>query len=440
MYKSYSIEEVTPQNENQYLDGIANLENEVLNNMIQNGKDGQLFITGKEDIHEYIQSNNNHVVVAYRNIENNEKKAIAATYITEGQMAFTYNDLTKYFKLGDKFNKYIKDKYIDNKNYKSEIKRNYLRKIIAFRTVRDLCLNEFIDKEEYNKISNDSIKKNDKLMELIKEDYNNPESHFHEKSKLREYFNKQMSTYMKSIFENEEQYNDFYWINSSDLCNLIDVSKKNKIINDTVLESDINTYDKTLKYLKYIIYEQSKDLEIEKYYKANTNNTIELDTYITSPFERENGLARILVLEGLKIALGNQIKNSDDENVYLVSTLHRDNMSSKYVSEFFGLKDYLFVNRRNGRDREVHILKLEKANIPEYLETMEKKISVLYDYNSDKFNMNSKEKRKILKEQLDYEENEMDRLLKSEKKYPEYEERKTNKIKKLSEQIDLLER
>lgn len=50
----FKIKEVTRENENQYLDQIADLEKVVLEHMEQNGKIGQLFITGKDDIHEYI--------------------------------------------------------------------------------------------------------------------------------------------------------------------------------------------------------------------------------------------------------------------------------------------------------------------------------------------------------------------------------------------------
>ena len=48
------IIEVNVNNENKYLNQIANLEEQVLQNMEANGQIGQLFITGAEDISEYI--------------------------------------------------------------------------------------------------------------------------------------------------------------------------------------------------------------------------------------------------------------------------------------------------------------------------------------------------------------------------------------------------
>ena len=42
--------------------------------------------------------------------------------------------------------------------------------------------------------------------------------------------------------------------------------------------------------------------------------------------------------------------DESEQEIFLCSTLHRDNLSSKYVSEFFGLTDSLYVKRRDGRD------------------------------------------------------------------------------------------
>ena len=50
------IIEITKNNEKQYLEQIAELEQIVLEAMKKEGRDGQLFATGKEDISEYIHS------------------------------------------------------------------------------------------------------------------------------------------------------------------------------------------------------------------------------------------------------------------------------------------------------------------------------------------------------------------------------------------------
>ena len=107
--KSYKIVEVTKDNEEQYLDQIANLEVKVLDHMEEHGQIGQLFTTGKEDISSYIHSNSNSVIVAV----NNENRVVAVTYITQGQKPFTYNDITKYFKYSEEYKNYVRTLYPD---------------------------------------------------------------------------------------------------------------------------------------------------------------------------------------------------------------------------------------------------------------------------------------------------------------------------------------
>ena len=104
---NFKLEELTKDNEAQYLEQVANLEQVVMENMEARGQSGQLFPTGREDISAYAHSKENSVFVA---VDENGK-VIAATYITQGQQPFTYNDITKYFKYGDDYNQYVKNKY-----------------------------------------------------------------------------------------------------------------------------------------------------------------------------------------------------------------------------------------------------------------------------------------------------------------------------------------
>ena len=58
------ILELTKENESKYLDKIGELENLTLEVMKKEGREGQLFATGAEDISEYIHSDENTVIVA----------------------------------------------------------------------------------------------------------------------------------------------------------------------------------------------------------------------------------------------------------------------------------------------------------------------------------------------------------------------------------------
>lgn len=193
-----------------------------------------------------------------------------------------------------------------------------------------------------------------------------------------------------------------------------------------------------MSYQKYNIKDMSHCKNKSKYFNANTSNTIELDTYITHPNNRENGIARIVVLNGLKKSLNQVLKNEKNSEIFIASTLHQDNLSSKYVSEFFGLTDYIFVNRRTGRDRQVHLFGMKREDVPEYLKKMEKKIAVLYGYNPSKIDINDNEKLKIISEQLNYEINELQRLneiknLEKHQKFSGYIKVKKSKIEQLKE-------
>ncbi|MNL44826.1 hypothetical protein D3C87_1674260 [compost metagenome] len=94
----------------------------------------------------------------------------------------------------------------------------------------------------------------------------------------------------------------------------------------------------------------------------------------------------------------------------MCSTLHRENLSSKYVSEFFGLKDSIYVKRRQGRDREVHICKIDINEYEQYLNHMYEKLAVLYGYNPQNKIVSRDTTRSILEEQLAYEIQEINRL------------------------------
>ena len=429
----YKFIELTKDNEQQYLNKVVDLENYVLQHMEKQGKIGQLFTTGEEGIHEYVESNSNHVMIAVDS--ETCDKVLSAAYITQGQVPFTYNDITKYFKYGSDYQEYIKSKYTP-KEFEKNIKEVYIEKICAYRYARDCILqNDFsMDLKELYEDERNGL-----LLEKIEEERNNPENQFHEKSKIRENINIYMSQYMKKIKNDADRYEEFYWVDFNYLQNYYK-KKDQKQTSHNVYDSTTNAYDKILEYQKYKIYDKKHCKDISNYYTANTENTIELDTYITHPDNREAGVARILVLEGLKKSINNVLKSSKSNKIFIVSTLHEDNLSSKYVSEFFGLKDYLFVNRRKGRDRQVHICGIERDKIPEYLEQMEKKIAVLYDYNPNNIEISDEEQIDIFKEQLEYEKQQLNRLtnvkkIEDGKKYEGYINVKKSKVEILQGKI-----
>ncbi len=416
--KNYKILELTKDNKLKYLEQIAELEIMVLENMQKQGKIGQLFITGKQDIEQYVDSDENTVIVAV----NEQEQVVSAAYITQGQKPFTYNDITKYFKYGEKYNSYIKNNYSSELEYKKDMLDAYKLKLDAYKYSKEKVLNE---KENFKNI-----------MEFLTCELLDSKNQFHEKSVLRESLNTNMSTYVKELGNEKlcNLYEQFYWITSENIINEFgrnpnDYINKNSDVfeYDSFINSSKPEYNNLIKFNNLMFSEDSlehniilekgalqiyeePEFDLKEYYKANTENSIEIDTYITDPRQRNSGLARILVFEAIKNHIIKYFREKSGEQVFLCSTLHRENLSSKYVSEFFGLKDSLFVKRRQGRDREVHICKIEREKADKYLNKMENKLAVLYDYNPKNKTILNSERREILEEQLKIELDEINRI------------------------------
>ncbi len=209
-------------------------------------------------------------------------------------------------------------------------------------------------------------------------------------------------------------YDRFYWLSSEDISKIFNKEISNKSSTMEEYETLLNS-EKSQEYCEILqkgplkIFEEPQ-FNISKYYGANTSNSIELDTYITNPEFRQSGLARIIVYESLKNHIEKHFQDDKNSEIYLCSTLHRDNKSSKYVSEFFGLKDSLYVQRRSGRNREVHICKISKDEYKDYLEKMQDKLIVLYGYNPTNKKLSDNRKLEIIEEQLKYENRQVENL------------------------------
>lgn len=414
------IVELTKENESQYLDEIGELEELVLEAMKKEGREGQLFATGKEDISEYIHSVENTVIVAV-----DEKDILkGATYITQGQKPFTYNDITKYFKYGNKYHEYVKSQYKNEQEYRKDLLDMYQIKLKAFQYAKSKILSEHIQNKSFEEYLKNEVRENG----------------FHEKSELREKINRYMSEYIEKNYgkEIQQKYQQFYWTSVKDI-----EKEFGKQINTQ--NQNINEYEQMLEHSKLRIYEKPA-FDISKYYSSNTENAIELDTYITSPGNRSAGIARIIVFEGIKKHMEKHFENPENNEIFLCSTLHRDNLSSKYVSEFFGLTDSLYVNRRQGRDREVHICKIEREKAMEYINTISERLAVLYGYNPNNRSITKEIKEKVLNEQIQYEQREFKRLKKAKKTDKKFKginvkfiESKRRKIKRMKEELQNLE-
>ena len=395
------ILELTKENEEKYLDKVVQLEQDVLADMERHGKIGQLFITGKEDISDYVHSENNTVMIS---VDDNDE-VLSAVYITQGQKPFTYNDITKYFKVGEKYQAYVRRQYSEQA-YKQVTLESYEEKLKAYAYARKKILEEFPQFQNMTEFIESELKS---------------KNQFDEKSPLREKVNAYMAEYFMKKQETTENtdlmkpYEQFYWMTAEEIGKIYG----REIHLEELKNKDVLAYEKMMQLQKehqeiltkgkLKIYEEPT-FDEEQYYSANTGNSIEIDTYLNVQNKQNSGTARILVYEGIKKHIDRFFKNPQNKEIFLCSTLHRENLSSKYVSEFFGLKDSLFVKRRQGRDREVHITRIGREDVKKYLRNMEDKLNVLYGYNPSNKRLSAKRKQTILKEQLDYEKEEFKRL------------------------------
>lgn len=393
------IVELTKDNEEKYLDQIVELEQISLEAMKKEGREGQLFDTGREGISEYVHSNENSVIVA----TDENDKVEAVTYVTQGQSPFTYNDITKYFKYGEKYKQYVKSQYLSDRDYKKDLRNIYIIKIKAFEYAKRKILRQSGRSTENS------------LYGYLQQELEQNE--YHEKSELRENLNRYMSEYIIQNYGKEiaKKYEMFYWITLEDI--ETEFGKKNGEESSEIQDYE-NFMEEEKEYAELIhkgklkIHEEP-EFDETQYYTANTENAVELDTYLTNPHNRSVGLARIILYNGIQKHIEQFFKDPQNKEIFLCSTLHRDNLSSKYVSEFFGLKDSLYVNRRQGRDREVHICRIPREKAMEYLVDMYDRIAVLYGYNPNNKNIPNSRQLQVLQEQLEYEEKEKKRLVKA---------------------------
>ena len=393
------IIELTKDNEERYLDQIVDLEQISLETMKKEGREGQLFDTGREGISEYVHSQENSVIVA---VDENDKVE-AVTYVTQGQKPFTYNDITKYFKYGEKYRQYVKSQYVSPKDYQKDLRAIYIIKIKAYEYAKRKILRQ-------SQRNNESSLYGYLNQELEQNGY-------HEKSELRENLNKYMAEYIAQNYGKDiaRKYEMFYWITLKDIEEEFGPKRGTESPEMRDYEGFIEEekeYAELMHRGKLKIYEEP-NFDETQYYTANTENAVELDTYLTNPHNRSVGLARIILYNGIQKHIEQFFKDPQNKEIFLCSTLHRDNLSSKYVSEFFGLKDSLYVNRRQGRDREVHICRIPREKAMEYLVDMYDRIAVLYGYNPNNKNIPNSRQLQVLQEQLEYEEKEKKRLVKA---------------------------
>ena len=121
----------------QFAKEIEGLENYVSKKLYEIGEGEQFFTTGYDDIYDYIKDKDITVMVC----QNEKKKIIAASYITQGQGLYTYNDLSKYYKFNKEYIEYVKQKYEPKELYSIEYE-TYMKKVEGYKYAKGLIAKE----------------------------------------------------------------------------------------------------------------------------------------------------------------------------------------------------------------------------------------------------------------------------------------------------------
>lgn len=341
------IMEVTESNWLAYKNKMLELEDDVKSDMVQKGI-GNLFFTTGEDIQEYAEDPRHHVFV----LEDDLGNLVSQVYIigASSHIQGDYADLPKYFTMSDGFQTYLKeDVYSSEKEYRKAKNQVYTYKLKAFRYALQKIYGS-VDTKKFNNELNEALNSN---------------THFDERTKLRRDINRYMSKYIKKIGASE-LYRQFYYVESAE-------------VDDIIADEVVASYDEFLEASKINVYGNYLQ-DPSLYYKANVDNTIELDTYITDPNARQAGAAKILSFVGLSKTINEFFDKSKSDELYLSITLHKDNYLSENVAHFFGFQDYIDLERRSGIDRHVYMKLLTRSTYQDYLTELSKKISYFYNY------------------------------------------------------------
>lgn len=362
-----------------YAKEIEGLEKYISEDLYENGKGEIFFTTGYDDILSYIKDKD----VTVMECQDDDNKIISASYITQGQGLYTYNDLSKYFKYNEEYVEYAKSKY-DPKELCLIEYETFMKKIKGYKFAKALIAQEL------------------NITDLVGHCKSEKEKGtFDEKNQVREKVNRYIYNYFRDNTDRQDrigfaELDRFYLLKFSDLQNCEDSEIKAKCENET--EENKKLYEEygeliDLFNLKDSILPDEKEFtylkreNFKNYFDANPFNTVELDTYMVHPNNRKKGLAKIVTLEGLKIQIGKLLKKRQNlKEIFISATIHQDNEPSKRVTKSLGKFDVLYVKRRTGINREVYFCKIEKRNLGEFMRNFERMINNLknnIEKNSD---------------------------------------------------------
>ena len=333
---------------------------------ILNNKTGQFFGTNEDAIKRYIELNTSEVFVAVNS--NDEVVGYAFTNLNVPQN--TNSDYTKYFHTTIDYKNNLANNFSDIKDYNRYVTKEYLRKIIIF----DEKAREITEDPERNKNGFD-------IAEFIENQVEN--NTFYENNFLRRVINIEMSkeyAKMDKTTAFAEIY--FYGINDIDRKLLEELYQETGYT--VPLDTLISNYELFLKYQEPNFIEQP-NFDLEPFFGVESKNALEINTCAVRSDYRSAGLAKAMLYETLKAMFAIYFENPENNEIYLVSTIHNSNTNSQEVLGAFGIDKYLYVERMKDQNRRVYIHKINKEDLQEFLYEIELEILMEYNYYSENF-------------------------------------------------------
>lgn len=333
---------------------------------ILNNKTGQFFGTNEDAIKRYIELNTSEVFVAVNS--NDEVVGYAFTNLNVPQN--TNSDYTKYFHTTIDYKNNLANNFSDIKDYNRYVTKEYLRKIIIF----DEKAREITEDPERNKNGFD-------IAEFIENQVEN--NTFYENNFLRRVINIEMSkeyAKMDKTTAFAEIY--FYGINDVDRKLLEELYQETGYT--VPLDTLISNYELFLKYQEPNFIEQP-NFDLEPFFGVESKNALEINTCAVRSDYRSAGLAKAMLYETLKAMFAIYFENPENNEIYLVSTIHNSNTNSQEVLGAFGIDKYLYVERMKDQNRRVYIHKINKEDLQEFLYEIELEILMEYNYYSENF-------------------------------------------------------
>lgn len=333
---------------------------------ILNNKTGQFFGTNEDAIKRYIELNTSEVFVAVNS--NDEVVGYAFTNLNVPQN--TNSDYTKYFHTTIDYKNNLANNFSDIKDYNRYVTKEYLRKIIIF----DEKAREITEDPERNKNGFD-------IAEFIENQVEN--NTFYENNFLRRVINIEMSKeYAKMAKTTAFAEIYFYGINDVDRKLLEELYQETGYT--VPLDTLISNYELFLKYQEPNFIEQP-NFDLEPFFGVESKNSLEINTYAVRSDYRSAGLAKAMLYETLKAMFAIYFENPENNEIYLVSTIHNSNTNSQEVLGAFGIDKYLYVERMKDQNRRVYIHKINKEDLQEFLYEIELEILMEYNYYSENF-------------------------------------------------------